>query len=41
MSATDLEILNLKREVEKNNYIMIEILEQLKELNMNLKKEEP
>ena len=33
MSATDLQILNLQREVEKLKYVNIEILEELKKLN--------
>lgn len=33
MSATDLEIANLRREVEKLKYVNIEIVEELKKLN--------
>ena len=33
MSATDLQILNLQREIEKLKYVNIEILEELKKLN--------
>lgn len=33
MSATDLEIANLRREVEKMKYVNIEIVEELKKLN--------
>lgn len=33
MSATDLEIVNLRREVEKLKYVNIEIVEELKKLN--------
>lgn len=33
MSATDLQILNLQREVEKLKYVNIEILDELKKLN--------
>lgn len=33
MSATDLEIANLRKEVEKLKYVNIEIVEELKKLN--------
>lgn len=33
MSATDLEIANLRRELEKLKYVNIEIVEELKKLN--------
>ena len=33
MSATDLQILNLQREIEKLKYVNIEILDELKKLN--------
>lgn len=33
MSATDLEIANLRREVENLKYVNIEIVEELKKLN--------
>lgn len=33
MSATDLEIVNLRREVENLKYVNIEIVEELKKLN--------
>lgn len=33
MSATDLEIANLRREVERLKYVNIEILDELKKLN--------
>lgn len=33
MSATDLEIANLRKEVEKLKYVNIEIIEELKKLN--------
>ena len=33
VSATDLQILNLQREIEKLKYVNIEILEELKKLN--------
>ena len=33
MSAEELAIINLRREIEKTNYVLIEILEQLKKLN--------
>lgn len=33
MSATDLEISNLRREIEKLRYVQIEILEELQKFN--------
>lgn len=36
MSATDLQILNLQREIEKLKYVNIEILEELQKLNAHL-----
>lgn len=36
MSSTDLAIINLRREIEKQNYIMGEILDELRKLNEHL-----
>lgn len=33
MSATDLQIMNLQREMERTRYVLIEILDELKKLN--------
>lgn len=33
MSSNELAIINLRRELEKTNFVLFEILEQLKKLN--------
>lgn len=33
MSATDLHIIDLQREMERTRYVLIEILDELKKLN--------